>query len=96
MTILLSYLGSTRSYNLSMPSTGFDYVSKFAGNIDTLLEYVYGIDRKGFILRKAKQVSDRQKRSALQTVLGKMKQQVDVVRLDAAIANNLKEFGYVG
>jgi type I restriction enzyme, R subunit len=58
MTSHLSDVGSTRSHDLLMPSTRFDYMSKSTANIDTLLLYVEGIDRKGFVSSRAKQSSE--------------------------------------
>jgi hypothetical protein len=57
MTILLSYPGSTPSHDLSMPSTGFDYVSKFAVNIDMFLLYVDRIDRMDLVFRRRREVA---------------------------------------
>lgn len=58
MSTLLSVVVSTCSHDLLMPSTRFDNVSKSEENIDKFLLYVDGIDRKGFVSRRAKQESE--------------------------------------
>ena len=84
MTILLSYFGSTPSHDLSMPSTGFDYVSKFVVNIDTFLLCVDSVVKKVFVPHRAKEGSDKQRQSGKRRALDKIEQNVDVVRIDAA------------